>query len=276
VTAIEADPNSSTYYSNRAAAYMSANRFFEALEDVKRADELEPHSPKILHRLARVYTSIGRPREAIQVYESLQPPASSKDMAPAISMLQHVTQAESQLKEGTSGSMTLHALDQASRGLGKGIDEPRKWRLMRGEAYLRMGNPNSLGEALNVAVTLLRVNNQDPEALVLRGRVMYAQGDNDKAIVQFKAALNCDPDYRDAVKYLRMVQKLDRLKKEGNSHFSSGRLQDAIKNYTEALEIDASNKPTNAKLFYNRALCYVKVCHQIHVPRSSSLFFLRC
>ena len=45
-----------------------------------------------------------------------------------------------------------------------------------------MGNANALGEAQNVAMSLLRYNNQDPDALVLRGRILYAQGENDRAV----------------------------------------------------------------------------------------------
>jgi DnaJ family protein C protein 7 len=239
---------------------MSANKFFDALEDAKRADELDPNNPKILHRLARVYTSLGRPNEALEVYDAIQPPASAKDRAPAVSMLQHLTQAEAALKESSTGSMVIHALDQAERGLGPYVDRPRKWKLMRGEAYLKMGNVNSLGEAQNVAMSLLRMNSQDPEALVLRGRALYGQGENEKAIQHFRQALNCDPDYRDAVKWLRLTQKLDRLKAEGNEHFKKGKMKEAIERYTEALAVDSANKPTNSKILQNRALCYIKVC----------------
>lgn len=238
---------------------MSANKFSDALEDAKRADELDPNNAKILHRLARVYTSLGRPKEALEIYNAIQPPASAKDRAPAVSMLQHVTQAETQLREGTAGSMVIHALDQAERGLGYGVDRPRKWKLMRGEAFLKMANPNSMGEAQNVAMSLLRMNNQDPEALVLRGRALYGQGENEKAIQHFRQALNCDPDYKQAVQYLRLTQKLDRLKGEGNDFYKRGRWQEAIDRYKEALEIDPTNKPTNSKILQNRALCYLNV-----------------
>jgi DnaJ homolog subfamily C member 7 len=238
---------------------MSLNKFHDAMEDIKRADELDPNNQKVLLRLARIYTSLGRPREALQVYDSISPPISMKDKAPAVNMLNHITQAEANLKEGISGSMIVHALDLAERGLGPGVEVPRKWRLMRGEAYLKMGNPNSLGEAQNVAMALLRNNNQDPDALVLRGRILYAQGDNDKAIQHFRSALGCDPDFRDAVKYLRMVQKLERLKGEGNEFWKNGNFQDAVDRYSQALEVDPSNKPTNAKILQNRALCYIKV-----------------
>lgn len=226
-----------------------------ALEDATKADELDPQNPKILLRLARIQTSLGRPQDALNTYARIQPPASAKDIAPTKAMLQHIEVAEDALKNGTTGSMALHALDQAEKSLGVGARKPRKWQLMRGEAYLKMGNVNALGDAQNIAMGLLRENNQDPEALVLRGRALYAQGENEKAIQHFRQAISCDPDYRDAVKFLRLVQKLDRTKIEGNTEYKAGRWQAAIDKYTEALEVDPSNKGINSKLLQNRALC---------------------
>lgn len=253
-TAITADPGNATYYSNRAAAYISANRFYEAMEDCKMADELDPNNMKILLRLGRVYTSLGRPDEALHVYDSIN--ASTKDKQPALTMQKHLRMAEETSRNDGSGSMVIYALNEAERGLGAGVDKPRKWQLMRAEAHLRMNSANALGEAQNVVMSLLRYNNQDPDALVLRGRILYAQGENDKAVQHFRQALNCDPDFKAAVKYLRMVQKLDRMKQEGNAAFKSGRYQEAIDIYSQALDVDPANKNTNSKILQNRALCH--------------------
>ncbi|TVY47552.1 DnaJ-like protein subfamily C member-like protein [Lachnellula occidentalis] len=257
--AVEAQPSSATYLNNRAAAYISAGQYANALEDATRADELDPQNPKILLRLARIYTSLGRPQDALNTYGRIQPPPSAKDTAAAKAMLSHIEVAEDALKNGTTGSMALHALDQADKLLGVGAPKPRKWQLMRGEAYLKMGNVNALGDAQNIAMSLLRSNNKDPEALVLRGRALYAQGENEKAIQHFRQALNCDPDYRDAVKYLRMVQKLDRMKADGNAAYKAGRWISAVDKYTEALEVDPLNRGTNSKLLQNRALCRIQL-----------------
>lgn len=238
---------------------MSAGKYKDALEDCTRAAELDPNNPKILLRLARIYTSLGRPEEAIATFGRIQPPPSAKDMAPARDMLNYIQAAQKALQEGTAASMVLHPLDMAERLLGIGASRPRKWVLMRGEALLRLGDINSLGEAQNIAMSLLRNNSQDPEALVIRGRALYASGENDKAIQHFRKALSCDPDFKDAIKWLRVVQKLDRMKGEGNDEYKAGRWQNALEKYTAALEIDPSNKGTNSKILQNRALCYTKL-----------------
>ncbi|WEW55279.1 hypothetical protein PRK78_000708 [Emydomyces testavorans] len=258
--AVDAQPSSATYLSNRAAAYISANQYREALEDCKQADVLEPGNPKIMHRLARIYTALGQPSEALAVYSRIQPPASAKDKAPAEAMLRYIMQAEETLKQDNGGgSMVLYSLDQAVRGLGGGTTQPRKWLLMRIEAYLKMGNVNALGDAQNIAMSLLRENNQDPDALFLRGRLFYLQGDNEQAVMHFRRALSLDPDSTQTVKYLRMVQKLLRTKEEGNAAFKARRYREAINLYTTGLAIDPTNKDINSKLLQNRAQAYVNI-----------------
>ncbi|SZF01571.1 unnamed protein product [Blumeria hordei] len=252
-------PTSATYLNNRAAAYMSNGQYINALEDCTQANDLDPQNPKILLRLARIYTSLGRPQDALDTFDLIKPPASVKDLAPAKAMLQHVQSAENALQNSTSGSMVLHALDQAEKILGPGVSKPRKWQLMRGEAHLNMGNANSSGEAQNIAISLLRSNSADPEALVLRGRALYTLGENEKSIQHFRQALSCDPDYKDALKYMRMVQKLERIKSEGNAEYKSGRFQGASDKYSEALDVDPSNRGTNSKLLQNRAQCHLRM-----------------
>lgn len=252
-------PDSPTYLSNRAAAYMSSGSYERALEDCSRAADLDPQNAKVLLRLARIYTGLGQPEEAMITFRRIHPSPSAKDMAPTKEMLHHINSAKDTLERGSAMSMVLHALDQAERGIGYGVSKPRKWQLMRGEAYLKMGRENSLGEAQNIAMNLLRNNNQDPEALVLRGRVLYGQGDNEKAISFFRMAVSCDPDFQDAIKWLKIVQKLDRMKGEGNTEFKAGRFEAAIQKYTDALGIDSTNKGVNAKLLQNRAQCRIKL-----------------
>lgn len=238
---------------------MGAGRYAEALEDCKKAADMDGNNAKVIMRLARIYTSLGRPEEALETFGRLHPPPANKDMLPAREMLHYVRAAQTALKDGTAASMVLHPLDMAEKHLGFAAPKPRKWQLMRGQALLKMGDPKSLGEAQNIAMSLLRSNNLDPEALVLRGRALACQGENEMAIQHLRKALSCDPDYKDAVKWLRTVQKLDRMKEEGNTEYKAQRWQSALEKYTAALEIDPMNKGTNSKLLQNRALCRIKL-----------------
>lgn len=259
LAAVELQPDSATYLGNRAAAYMADGQYEAALDDCKRAVDLDPSNPKILLRLARIYTNLGQPEEAMVMFQQIRPPPSAKDMQQAKDMLQYLKSAQQGLDEGSGSSMVLHALEMAERLLGPGARKPRKWQLMRGEAYLQMGGVNNLGEAQNVATNLLRNNSQDPEALVLRARGLYGQGENDKALKVLRMAIDCDPDFKDAIKWLKVVKNLHRMKEEGNNEYKAGRWQAAIDKYTEALAVDPANKSTNSKILQNRALCYSKL-----------------
>lgn len=257
--AVELVPESSTYLSNRAAAYMSNGQYELALKDCTRAADLDPQNAKVLMRLARIFIALGNPEDALVTFNRIHPSPAARDVAPAKEMLHHVRAAQDALRGESKGSMVLHALNQAERLQSPGAAKPRKWQLMRGEAYIKMGDQMSLGEAQNIAMSLLRQNNQDPEALVLRGRILYTMGDNTKAINFLRMALTCDPEFKDAIKWLRVIQKLDRMKESGNREFKAGKWNEAIKMYTDALEIDPTNRNINSKLLGNRATCRIKL-----------------
>jgi DnaJ family protein C protein 7 len=174
-------------------------------------------------------------------------------------MAQFISSVEEALENGTTGSMALHCLGEAEKLLPPKAPKPREWQIWRGEAYLKMGNVNALGDAQNIAMSLLRNNNTDSEALVLRGRALYAQGENDKAIQHFRQALSYDPDNKKARVYLKLVRRLDELKASGNADYKAGRWSSAVDKYTEALEVDPLNKGTNSKLLQNRALCRIQL-----------------
>ena len=239
---------------------MSANNFPAALADSLRANEIDPGNPKILLRLARIYTSLGRPQEALDTYSRIEGGVSTKDAASAQQTLQAIQNAENTLKdENGSGNMAIFALDQADKSLGYSVSRPRKWQLLRGEAYLKIGSLNALGEVQAISTSLMRTNSTDADALVLRGRAFYQTGENDNALKHFRQALSYDPDLTQARTLLKMVQRLDKAKEDGNSAFKTGRYCSAVKLYSEALLVDPGNKGTNSKILQNRAMTRMKI-----------------
>lgn len=259
LVAVEIEPNSPVYLSNRAAALMAANRFLEALEDADRASELDPDNGKIKYRMARILTSLGRPQGALDIISQIQPPASATDRAPAEKMLRFINQAEEIMTQDRGVSMMIFCLDQARQMLGQGVKEPRKWTLLTAEAQLKMANENSYGKAQDIAISLLRENNQDPDAMLIRARAFYGMGDTDQSLKLLKICLSLDPDMKRAMVMLRTVQKLTRTKEEGNVAFKVKDYRKAIDLWSQALAVDSKNKDMNSKLLQNRAQAHINL-----------------
>lgn len=258
-TAVEASPKSATYLSNRAAAYISAQNYPLALRDCLEADSLDPKNEKIQHRLARIYTSLGRPADALEVYSKIGDSVSARDRISAENMLENINSAKDSLENDSGGNRAAYHIEQAKKGLGAGVNVPREWRLMQIRAWLKTNTASALGDAQTACMALLRENGQDPDALALRGKIFYAQGSYEHAVKHLKLSLEMDPDSKDTVKTLRMVQRLLRLKDEGNAAFKAKKYAEAIEVYSRALEVDPKNKDINSKLLQNRGASYLNL-----------------
>ena len=245
---------------------MSDNKFQAALGDCLQASRLDPGNDKILHRLARIHTSLGRPEDALAVYARI-PNVSLADTNAAKSAQRSIEIAKGQLdKEDGDGKMALWNIDQAKQTLGHGAPMPRAWQVMRAKANLKIGSANALGEVQSIAQILMRDNPMDAEAMTLAGRAFYlkdekgvGKSDYQRAEDCFRKALSFDPDMSDARDNLRIMKKLERAKNEANDLYKRSKWEDAVNAYTNCLAIDASNKITNAKILGNRALARSKI-----------------
>jgi len=267
-SAVDTEPRNPIYLSNRAAAYISANKYDAALSDSLQASQLDPTNDKILHRLARIYTSLGRPQDALDTYARIPNGVSAKDTMAAKSAVQSIASAENNINsENGNANMAIWSLDQAKQTLGHGIPWPRRWQLLRMQAYLKIGSANALGEVQAIATALTRDNPMDAEALVLAGRAFYlrdekprgGKSDYQRAEDCFRQALSLDPDLSDARNCLRTMKKLEKARDDANNVFKVGRYSDAVRLYTECLTIDPSNKVANAKILGNRAVTRIRI-----------------
>jgi tetratricopeptide (TPR) repeat protein len=105
----------------------------------------------------------------------------------------------------------------------------------------------------------VRENQNNPEALYLRGLVLYYQGNTAQAINHYTHALTLDPDFSKARISLKQLRNLEARKKEGNDAFQRGAQEEAVAAYTEALAVDPENTSFNSTLYANRAAAYSKL-----------------
>jgi DnaJ family protein C protein 7 len=89
--------------------------------------------------------------------------------------------------------------------------------------------------------------------------VSYYQDDLEMAFNLLNSILATDPNHQKSIKCKEIASRISGKKEEGNCLFKEGKFDEALKVYTEALEVDKFNVLTNAKLHYNRATVYVKL-----------------
>lgn len=110
-----------------------------------------------------------------------------------------------------------------------------------------------------MANDLLRSDSTNIEAIYLRGLCLYYEDNIDKAFTHFQQVLKLAPDHAKAKEAFKRARQLKSKKDEGNEAFKANKFEEALKLYSEALTVDADNKMTNAKLYFNRATVLAKL-----------------
>ncbi|KAI0047396.1 protein prenylyltransferase, partial [Auriscalpium vulgare] len=267
--AIELVPTEPAYLTNRAAAHMALKKFRSALDDCQQAATLQSAAPstKTLVRLARCQLALGAPTPALSTLRTaleIEP-----KNAAALQLQQKVLELEADMRnlagarERNDWGMARIALDRCLASVeAEGSEVPTEWRIWRVELELARGNWDAANQAANDA---LRMQSNSSDVLTLRGLVLFLSGRLPQALQHVQSALRYDPGHERAQRLRKRVKDVERLKDEGNAAFKTGRLQEALDRYTEALERVGESEEEGrggqirATLLSNRATTLVKL-----------------
>ena len=83
----------------------------------------------------------------------------------------------------------------------------------------------------------LRLKPNSPDALSLRGLVLFLSGRLPQALQHVLSALRLDPGHEPAQRLRKRVKDVEKLKEEGNVAFKTGKFEEAIGKYEECLEV---------------------------------------
>lgn len=140
-------PTEPSYFTNRAASYMTLKRFRLALSDCQQAATLQSAEPssKTLVRLARCQFALGLSEPALMTLRSVL--ALEPTNTAAVQLNHKVLELEAHLRSfqaarGRSDwGMARLALDKCLQSIdGEGGEVPTQWRLWRVELELARGN----------------------------------------------------------------------------------------------------------------------------------------
>jgi DnaJ family protein C protein 7 len=262
---------------------MANGEYQEALIDCFKALQVAPDSRKLLLRLVHIYTSLGEADEAVHWLTLIQNPGpTEKEAMKARAMhrdhklaMDLIGQTETSSIE--SMQLVISTLDRARKHQSPSASLPWDWQVTLALAHLNLYDleldtekrVTSL-ERAKVAIDSIRASDEyyHSEALFLYGRLLYSQGQDQKAIQTLESATRatshcissekCAP-CKDGIRWLGIVRELSQLKERGNNAFKAHDWVIAKDYYNRALVVNPTNRLTNAKLYQNRARCYIKL-----------------
>lgn len=174
---------------------MALKRYKSALADCQKAAALQSSAPqaKTLARLARCQIAIGQiddAQRALSEVLSLDPKNAQalSDQSKIDKIRLDLTNVERE-KAKKEWSYVIFGLDS----LEKEVElPPLSWRITRVEALL---GKKRTEDAASLASDLMRINQNDPDVLWVRGLSLFAQGNTAQAVAHAQAALRNDPDH---------------------------------------------------------------------------------
>ncbi|MEI6205321.1 MAG: tetratricopeptide repeat protein [Desulfuromonadales bacterium] len=191
--------NPASYHYQMGLSYLGERNYTSALIDLTEANKLDPDNPEILYNLGMAYLGKKRPDLAepmLQRAIMLKPgySAARNDLGVAYLELKRWDNAIQQFKIVKDDLFSENS-DNAAINLGL--------------AYLGKGDyAKALEELRAVAV----MNPRNPIVRVSLGRVMFAMGKSEQAIIEYNKALEIYRDYGAAYFYLGQAQlKLNSL-----------------------------------------------------------------
>lgn len=220
-TAVEADPTLSEAYRHRASVSRQLCRFEESENDYKKFLELKPGTSTAEKELSQLLQAKNALETAFSLFDS-------GDFGKALDYIDKVV-----LVFSPSCSKAKHL----------------KARLL---LALR-----DYSTAISETGYLLREDENNLEALLLRGRAYYYLADHDVALRHFQKGLRLDPEHSELKKTYFGLKNLLKKTKSAEDNASKGKLRLAVEDFKGALSLDPRHTAHNVHLYLG--LCKVLV-----------------
>ena len=262
--AIELDPSQAPIYTNRAACNLQLLKYKKVVEDGLKAAQLDPKFSKAYLRAGQGYLQMGKTREAREQFDlalKLEPNSDlyKRERENSLKIEKYLSNGKSFLEQSLYKEAS-NEMDLAFQIAPHSV--PLK--LCKIEALIGL---KELDTAAKEASVILRdIDNNNSEALFLRGQALYYAGSTESGLSHVTQALMIDPDNQKCLQFRKQIKKIEQLKEEGNKLLRAGKFQESYDEYSKAIEIDPKNANLNAVLYCNRAAAATKLGkHQVAI-----------
>ncbi|XP_010920872.1 dnaJ protein P58IPK homolog A [Elaeis guineensis] len=219
--AIEANPNLSEAYSQRASVLHHLCRFEESEKNYKKFLELKPGISSVEKELSQLL-------QAQSALDSANNHFDSGDFSRALDYIDKIVLVFS------SGCL--------------------KAKILKVKLLLALKDYSS---AISETGYILKQEEDNLEALLLRGRAYYYLSDHDVASRHFQKGLRLDPEHSELKKAYFGLKNLLKKTKSAEDNAAKGKLRLAVEDFKAALAMDPSHSAHNVHL--HLGLCKVLV-----------------
>lgn len=253
--AIELKPEAA-FYSNRAACHIHLKRFHKAIDDCKKAIELDEKSVKPYYRLAQAHAALGELKQAQDVLKSgIERHPNEPNMLREHDSMQILSSYKDGLTKMIEEQQLPEALKKVSSLLEK-CEMDYDLLVMKIELLCKTGEPKNAQQLLTERQAFLSAKSPT-QFVVLSAMTDRYSNKIDEAKRKLQAGVRADPDSENLRSELKHLFAMESAKAQGNKAFTEKRFPEAIKLYDECLLLDPYNGLWKATLCSNKASCYM-------------------
>ncbi|XP_057984145.1 dnaJ protein P58IPK homolog [Malania oleifera] len=255
VSAQDGKPGNAADLFERVSQSIKVKRFSEALNDLNAAIEANPTLSEAYWHRASVLRQLCRYDESEKNYKKfleLKPgnSAAEKELS---QLLQARSALETALNLFDSGDFTK-SLDYIDKVVLVFSSSCAKAKLLKVKLLLAARDYSS---AISETGYMLKENEDNLDALLLRGRAYYYLADHDVALRHYQKGLRLDPEHSELKKAYFGLKNLLKKTKSAEDNAGKGKLRLAVEDFKGALALDPNHLAHNVHLYLG--LCKVSV-----------------
>lgn len=255
VSASDGKPDNAAELFERASQSIKVKHYTEALNDLNAAIEADPTLSEAYLFRASVLRQLCRYEQSERSYKKFL------DLKPGDSAAEKELSQLSQAQSALETAQSLYDLGNFSKSL-EYIDKVvlvfspacTKAKVLKVRVLLA---DKDYDGAIAESGFLLKEDENNLEALLLRGRAYYYLADHDVATRHFQHGLRLDPEHSELKKAYFGLKKLLKKSRSADDNASKGKLRVAVEEFKGALAVDPDHRAHNVHL--HLGLCKVLV-----------------
>ncbi|KAL3839646.1 hypothetical protein ACJIZ3_024237 [Penstemon smallii] len=255
VAAIDGKPGDAAALFERVSQSIKVKKYSEALADLNAAIEADPALSEAYRHRASILRQLCRYEESEKSYKTfleMKPgnSAAEKELS-QLHQAQSSLDSAKNLFESGDFKKALEFIDKVVL-----VFSPACFKAKLLKVRLLIADKD-YSSAISEAGYILKEDEDDLEALLLRGRAYYYLADHDVAIRHYQKGLRLDPEHGELKKAYFGLKNLLKKTKSAEDNASKGKLRLSVEEYKAAIALDPNHTAHNVHL--HLGLCKVLV-----------------